>query len=588
MFPVQTTSTRTRRGWQSPHLRRAAWLLVVGAVVLLLAGAAWLAVSAWSVAGAVGRAQTEVALARQAYQDRDLPAGARHVTAAQDELHTARRAATAPVWQVAGTLPVVGDDIRAVAAVAGSAAGVMDAVEPLAGLAARADAGHEPMVRTLLLDESLPGQLARAHERTSEATVLSEELSTWQLHPAVAERVQAYGQLVGQVEEPLGTAATYGGFLPGLLGAEQPQDLLVVVQTPAEVRSLGGLAGLTLVVRADAGQLSVVETYSSSTVPVAAEPVLSTPQLQEHYALFGDRAGRYMANATMVPDAALASQLLAEAHRRHTGRDVDAVVLTDLALLTGLLSATGPVDLPGGRQLTSDTSDDLLQHGVYVQIPDPAAQDVFFAAAAAAVFQELTAPAADPVALGRTLASAAEAGRLTLWSPDEETQRLVDGTALADDPLADPGVVGVFLNDATGAKMQYFLDGTVSTGRRDDGGSTVVVELTSTVADPASLPDYVAGGHARHGLPRGGQRVQVAVYGPEGSGPIAWRVDGDDVMFSGGPVGSRQAGVRSVDLAPGQRVRIEVDLSAEPADGGYEFATTPVLRHETGSVPPNG
>lgn len=580
MFPVQTTSTRTRRAWQSPRTRRASLTFVLLSVVAVLGGSTWLAVGAWTVLTSTRDAQTQVVLARAAYGSRDLTAGAFHIAAVQDHLDTARRASSGPEWAVAGTLPVVGDDIRAVAAVVSSAAGLVDALAPVAAVAGTV--GTDTSVRSVLLQESLPTQLTLAHDRSVTASRVSTELAGWNLHPAVQQQVESFGALVAQVVEPLAAAESYGELLPRLLGAQTPQDLLVVIQTPAEVRSLGGLAGLVLVVRADAGELTVVESYSGSTVPASVEPVLDTPELREHYALLGNQMGRLMVNASGVPDPMLASELLAEWHRLHSGTAPDAVVLMDMTLLSGLLAATGPVTLPDGQQLTADSSDDLLQHGVYEQIESPSAQDAYFAGAATALFGRLTDPATAPVAIARAFAAGAADGRLTLWSPDAATQALLGDVGLDGDLLTDPAAVGVFLNDATGAKMQYFLDSTVTTGRRTDGRSTVLVELASSATDPATLPDYVAGGFQRLGLPRGTQRVQVAVYAPEGDGLAAWRVDGVGVGYGSVQVGGRSAGVHNVDIAPGQRVRLEVDLFAEPPEGPYLLATTPSLRHEPG------
>ena len=166
----------------------------------------------------------------------------------------------------------------------------------------------------LATDRATLDAVRLTHARVTQAQALGAELEAADLHPALAAQVRGYGDAVDQVEPLLADAVAYSGLVPVLLGLAEPTDLLVVVQTPAEVRSLGGLAGLVLDVRASGGSLEVRDTYAGSSVERADAPVLDDAALAEHYAVLGDRAGRYLVNAPMVPDGALASSLLAEAH----------------------------------------------------------------------------------------------------------------------------------------------------------------------------------------------------------------------------------------------------------------------------------
>ena len=232
--------------------------------------------------------------------------------------------------------------------------------------------------------------------------------------------------------------------------------------------------------------------------------------------------------------------------------------------------------LPDGTVLDAAGSDALLQHQVYVDEPDPTRQDAVFAAAAVGVVDALLAPTTDPVGLGRALLAEADARRVVLWSPDAATQDLVRASGTAGDLLADPADVGVFLNDATSSKMQWFLRSEASVVRRDDGTSVVRVDLTSTApAGGAGLPAYVTGSADELGLPPGGQRVQVMVHGPVGDGPSRWLVDGEEVLAGSGVVAGRGVGVRSVDVAPGRVVRVEVELAHVADLTADRLVTTP-------------
>lgn len=584
MLPVQTTSTRIVRAWQSPRTRYAAVWVVVTGFVLVLGAVGWLGFRAATVLASVERAQDHVRAASQAYEQRDLATGAEHVGAATAELRTARRASSDPVWAVAGTAPLVGDDVAAVAAVVSASAGLLDALDPVAARAGEVDltAGGATALTALLQDPATGEGLRLGHERALTAVATAEDLQRSSLHPRVAEQVTAFADQLSRVEPALGAGASASRLLPVVLGSGEARELLVVVQTPAEVRSLGGLAGLVLVVRAEDGVLQVQESYAGSSVDVLDAPALSSPDLEDSYALVGDRAGRYLVNATMVPDVAQASSLLAAGHVARGGAQPDAVVLTDLGVLSGLLTVTGPVVTTDGTELTAANSDDLLQNGVYVAVDDPEQQDEFFAAAATAVVDRLLAPGVDPVALVAALADDARAGRLTLWSPDVTTQADIATAGLAGDRLADPTAVGLFLNDATGAKMQYFLRSDAALVNAPDGGTTLRLSLTSTVTDPDRLPDYVTGGYERLGLERGDQQVQVMVQGPVGGGAARWRLDGEPVAVGSAVLDGRGVGVLSVDVPAGGAVTLEVDLTGDATGGLVATPSVVVAAPEAG------
>jgi hypothetical protein len=222
---------------------------------------------------------------------------------------------------------------------------------------------------------------------------------------------------------------------------------------------------------------------------------------------------------------------------------------------------------------------------VYLKIPDPVAQDAFFAAAAKSVLEAVAGgqgKAADTV---HALAKAARQGRLMVWSAHPDEQALLSGTVLGGGLVGVEGrspVIGVYLNDASSAKMGYCLrtDAVATTTvLRPDGSQavTVTVTLKSTApANAASFPSHLVG--AGREVPLGDVKTHVLIYAPAGGRAQAIRVSGGD------PGGSEQTHdgldvvVRTVQLAPGQRVVIEYDVLTGKGHPGK-----PVLR----VTPPN-
>ena len=189
MLPVQTMSARTAGAWQSGRVGRVATALVVVCVVLVLAGGAWLAVRGRTAVLAAGRAEQSLREAEQSYAGGDLVAGADHVATAADELARARRATGDPVWALAATLPVAGDDVDAVRTVLRGAAGVVGSAVPLARLAAeprggaRRPRGSGRSSRSSATPGRPPPSQA-SHEQALLAQADVDRVASGSLHPA--------------------------------------------------------------------------------------------------------------------------------------------------------------------------------------------------------------------------------------------------------------------------------------------------------------------------------------------------------------------------------------------------------------------
>ena len=208
----------------------------------------------------------------------------------------------------------------------------------------------------------------------------------------------------------------------------------------------------------------------------------------------------------------------------------------------------------------------LLLQDVYERYPEPSVQDAFFASTAAQVFSAISTGDMDPVLFIEALTRAAEERRVLVWSSDPAEQSILDGTTLTGDLTQNGGQdrYGVFVNDATGAKMGAYLDyrlGTADTVCRNDGRPFHDIEFTITSTAPAdaatSLPPYVTGG-GQFGVTPGHTRFIVAFYGAAGSQFAGIARGGEDVSSAttvdlGLPVVST-----TVELQPGETATLRV------------------------------
>src|SRR5690606_39247545 len=131
----------------------------------------------------------------------------------------------------------------------------------------------------------------------------------------------------------------------------------------------------------------------------------------------------------------------------------------DPVTLGYVLAGTGKIDMPIGPDLTADNAADELLYGVYDRYPVPDQQDAYFEAATLSVFKAVLSGTGDWRKVLEGFTQATNERRTALWFADEDLQREITGTLIAGEFPADEKkpTIGVYLNDMTESKMQYFL-----------------------------------------------------------------------------------------------------------------------------------
>ncbi|HEY5516286.1 MAG TPA: DUF4012 domain-containing protein [Pengzhenrongella sp.] len=558
-------------------------VLLAGSLVLVVVvvGAAWVGANAWHARGELDAAAVQVQHMQAQVIAGDRGAAAVSLTSFKKHAASARADTRGPHWSVAGAVPWLGPNIRA-------AQTVSDVIDGLATKALPA-----LMDATSLVD---PAKLAPVNGRvdlaplvkaTPEVVAANAEVQTAvrrldaidssSLFRPVAAPLASLRSQIGRVAMTTATAARAVELLPPMLGAGGPREYLVLVQNNAELRATGGVPTL-IRLQADHGVVQVVETRSAGgNLGSLPKPVL--PLTAQERALFGDGLGEFMADVTFTPDFPRSGELARAIWRQQVGSDLDGVLSIDAGALAGVLGATGPVVLPTGQALTAANAVQVLLNTVYLEILDPVKQDEFFATAAGSVFGAVMSGQGKPAAVVAALAQSARTGRLMVWSAHEDEQALLSGTVLSGELVGvqgDSPVIGVYLNDGTAAKIDYYLRTDVvatSTQCRPDGSQAVTVRVTLTSTAPANaadLPSYISGGGE---IPKGEVRTNVLLYAPKGGLVDTVRVStGVQGVFSQTQDGLAVAG-KTIQLKPGEQVSIEYDVVTGPGQPGV-----PVLR----------
>lgn len=584
----ESRRTAVRRGNRA---RTVLWI-VLAVVLLLIFAVAWVGVRGVLAKGHLERAFADVSTLRSQLSSGDTSGAQATAAKLEDEASAARSLTSDPIWATSEYVPFFGTNLRAVRQVAAVVDDVATgAVAPVAGV-----------VGELGSDSFAPkdgkvdlGPLVRAQAPMQQAATTidkaSKDVGAIDVSGTLSPVTSAVNQLrtaLQSVEGQVGVANRVVQLAPAMLGADGDRRYLLLFQNNAELRAGGGIPGAVALLNVQDGGISLQDQRSGSSFGPYPESVL--PLDVGTRGLYGEITGRYMQDVTLTPRFDVSGALAREMWKRETGTEVDGVLALDPVTLGYLLQATGPVTLQTGDTLTADNAVQLLLSDVYARYPDPKVQDAFFASAASSVFEKVSSGGFDAKQFVAALTKSAAEDRLRLWSADDGEERLIAGTALAGElPTASAQTrqFGVYLNDGTASKMDYYLEKTVSVGAalcRADGRPTSAVEVTIKNTAPAdaatSLPRYVTGGGA-FGTDPGNIKTLVAVYAPEngiylGSSQDGKQVPVQTVMDGGHPVVQLQT-----LLAPGQSTTFRVAFLGDEkyAKAAVDALSTPGVRH---------
>ncbi|WP_421732392.1 DUF4012 domain-containing protein [Cellulomonas sp.] len=587
------TVRRRRTSYVRERRRRTVHRVLLGcglALLVVVGLGVWLVTDALRAAGALEAARADVKDLQAQVTAGDSAAADKTLVQLQAHSSTAARSTRGPAWTLAGVLPWVGPNVRAVHTVA-------DAVDDLAQNALpslmqattlvdpAALAPVDGRVDLRPLQDAAPAIVA-ADDSVQLTAQRLEDLDTSSLLALVAEPVETLRDQVADVAVTTATAARAALLVPAMMGAEGPRNYLVLVQNNAEQRATGGIPGSVLLLHADAGAVTVVGERAGGSLSGLAEPAL--PLTDAENALFGTLLGTDMRDVTFTPDFPRSGALAKAIWEQKVGGTIDGVLSMDPVALGLVLKATGPVALSDGSTLGGDDAAQTLLNQVYLDIEDPQEQDAFFSDTSRSVFSAVVGGQGDAPAVMGALAEAARQGRLMVWSADEDEQASLAPTVLGGALRGvdgDSPVIGVYLNDGTQAKVGYYLDLTVdaeATECRPDGSQIVHAVVTlayDAPADAAELPSYLVG--LDDIVPLGDIRTNVLIYAPDGGGIESVRVKPEPQGLNAQLHDGLGVGARTFTLKPGESGTLDLQIvTGRKQTGNVHIRTTPTARQK--------
>jgi hypothetical protein len=580
------------------RLRRVILSCAAGFLILGAIGGAWVGALAFSIKNELQSARELVSTLKDSVVRGDATSSVKTVSAFKLHTAAARKNATHPLWTLAAQIPWSGANFQAITTAATAADDVAQlAAAPLAAVSQTLDwqtlmPGKEG-VNLAPLTAAKP-QIQSAAHAVRQSVARLESIDVTRLLPQVSvPLVDARNQLA-ELRDGLQVASDAATIAPEMLGTEKPRRFLLLIQNSAELRSTGGIPGALAVLTVDRAKLTLGSQTSASTLG-AFNPVIDVDSEQTR--IYSARLGKFIQDVNLTPDFPTAAKTAQAMWETKTGEQLDGVLSIDPVALGYILDATGPVTiedtlLPESARgslptvLTAQRVVPTLLSDVYSQIALPEMQDAYFAGVAKEVFAKISSGSGDAKKLLNGLTRGASERRVLLWSSkaDEESviARYPLGGAITG-PSISPAQFGVYFNDGTGAKMDYYVKRTVQLIREcpANGYAEVGVRVTSTNTAPkdaaTSLSDYVTGG-GLFGVPSGTVQTNVTAYGPVQSNLESAIVGGKKTGFASYRHSGRPVGALTIRLAPGQSNTVEFSFGKIVQHTAPQLSVTPTVQ----------
>jgi len=376
-----------------------------------------------------------------------------------------------PLLRGAARFPWLGSNVVAVRGMAAAGADAADAGEILSGavadlpegIAALAPAEGALPVRAIAETAPSLTDVRGSLERAWEALDATPQHG---LVGPVARARTEFGERLSGAREAAVTAEPLARGLPAFLGADGPRRYFFGAANPAELRGRGGFIGAWSILTIDAGRFSFspfVPIHDLADVPAdQAEPPY--PEYPERWRHWGGPG--IWRNLTVMPDFAQTGSTLESLWERTHGDKLDGTISADPYALSALLEVTGPVEIPGGRQIDADSVVDYVSNAAYAEITDPEERKRLLGEVAASALTGFfdrglgggeDGQGATLRAL-RALGKAAGQGHILVHAADAQVQAAFESAGLAGRLLDPPGdYLGTVVAGTTSSKIDYYL-----------------------------------------------------------------------------------------------------------------------------------
>jgi len=574
--------------------RRITW----GFALLLLVALGTFAWQALTASRALLDARSSGELVQQRIRAGDFDGAHRALADLRNHTHRAAGATDGMLWDLGRHIPYVGRNIGAVQTVADVLDTATRENAPTAlELSKAVDEGRfRPKDQRIDLIEV--AHLAPSVRRAADSI----DRAANRLAGTRADRLLfPFNDLVGDLQTQVDRArsaaeASAHAFelVPGMLGDQQPRTYLLMIQNPAELRATGGLPGSLALLHADKGKVTMGWQGSASDINGFTAPVVKLPRDTENQ--YGPTPAIDLRDTNFTPDFPEAARIAKAMVEQREKVKLDGVISVDPVALAQIMAGTGPVTVKDGAKngvvLGAGNVVPVLLNQTYQVLGTQDAQNDFFESAARKIFDAVMAGQGNQQLAIRGLATGASQHRIQVWSAHPDEQAVLEGTAVSGALVTRSSTpqVGMYLNDSTAGKMDYYLQyrstaAAVDCRQGDAQDIRATIALTSTMpAEFQRLSTWILG--TGQFAAQGSIAFNLRVYAPYGGEITGMSVDGQTHSVTADKHRGRQVALLPMTLSPGQKSTVTADIrTAKGQSGDGVLSFTPGMVPAANGVP---
>jgi len=338
--------------------------------------------------------------------------------------------------------------------------------------------------------------------------------------------VEEIKNLTWLIKPSVGSLAELIGSSNSILGFNEPQKILIMLQNNNEIRPTGGFFGSYALVTIEEGKvisLKVDDIYNPDGLLTDADKPVADSIMKKYYQI----DGLSLRDANWWADFQTSAKVVKELYEKATDESVSTVVGMNLLVIEDLLNAVGSIQIDSlNETITADNIGEKAQ--VYAEVgftPGSTQKKDFLGLLTQALFAKLGQLDAGVnnkiiLALGKNIVS----GNIAFYSSDERLAQVINkqfiNGGLKIDPNAD--YIKVVDNNVGGNKVNAWVD-RKELYRLDIGrNGEIMPTLTVTWKNNATGSTWPQGDYVNH----------VQIFIPKGSDVVGVEPVIDDYEVS--------------------------------------------------------
>lgn len=510
----------------------------------------------------------------------------------QEHTAAAKQISQGWLWNLAGMVPVYGDDIRAVQ-------GMASVVDDLAQQSLpKLSETIQTLTSTPLSENGVVNldPISQAATGLNEAnTLIQQQLADLKSLPTphISLVKDAYDQGVNQfqsIASLLNQANDMIQILPQFLGQDGSRTYLIIANTPAETRSGGGLIGSLGTMVADHGQISIGDFYSNKEfIDLGMNATASEIEMFLTPLHFSFDIRDQMAK----PDFATVATSVTDIWQRSSHAcQIDGVMSIDPVFIQEMVKISGDITLDNGTVLTGDNTAEFLLNTIYKDVPIDM-QDQYFQTVAFEAMNKMFSNLDfnKLMTMAKIMTPMAQQRHLYMYSFHEDEAQNFQNAGLAKGiPSSEENPeIGIYLNQQNASKLDWYVQRQTHVTRtacNADGSQTyhVTYTMTNTVpwSDVYTYSWYLVGGNNNTG-PAGQAIERMLFYAPAGGSLANFTVSGQTGVPEQTTMDDQPVWTSVAYMNPGETVTYDFDVTTSPkATADLAVDQTPMGWSDTG------